>query len=127
MHFHLRLHAWLPWLTPSPRYCHVAHVPAKVPLIFLGAIEGGAGNDRAQMKRVFEQLGSALYDSGSSYRNLVKATYYLGGAPSRTALGEIRGVYFDPTRPPSASALQVGAFARSGRSAEIEMIAVPVK
>jgi hypothetical protein len=42
-------------------------------------------------------------------------------------LGEIRGVYFDPTRPPSASALQVAAFARPGRTAEIEMIAVPVK
>jgi enamine deaminase RidA (YjgF/YER057c/UK114 family) len=118
-------HWWLPWLTPSPRYCHVAHVPAKVPLIFVGAIDGGAGDDRAQMKRIFEQLGSTLYDSGSSFRHLVKATYYLGGTPSRTALGEIRGVYFDPTRPPSASALQVAAFARPGRTAEIEMIAVP--
>ena len=120
-------HSWLPWLTASPRYCNVAHVPAGVPLIFVGAIDGGPGDDRAQMKAIFERLGSVLFESGSSFRHLAKATYYLGGVPSRTLLGEIRGVYFDPTRPPAASALQVAAFARPGRTAVIEMIAVPVK
>ncbi len=120
-------HSWLPWLTASPRYCNVAHVPAGVPLIFVGAIDGGPGDDRAQMKTIFERLGSVLFESGSSFRHLAKATYYLGGVPSRTLLGEIRGVYFDPTRPPAASALQVAAFARPGRTAVIEMIAVPVK
>jgi enamine deaminase RidA (YjgF/YER057c/UK114 family) len=120
-------HSWLPWLTASPRYCNIAHVPAGVPLIFIGGLDGGTGDDRSQMKTIFERLGSVLFECGSSYRHLAKATYYLGGAPTRALLGDIRGVYFDPTRPPAASALQVAAFGQAGRKAEIEMIAVPVK
>lgn len=121
-------HTWLPWLTKSPRYCHVALVPAGVPLIFVGAIEAESdGDPRAQMKAIFERIGSVLFEAGSSYRNLAKATYYLHAPPTRALLGEIRGVYFDPTRPPAASALQVAAPGRPGRAAAIELIAVPVK
>lgn len=121
-------HSWLPWLTKSPRYCHVAFVPAGTPLIFIGAVDGaGAGDARAQMKTIFERLGSVLFDAGSSYRNLAKATYYLHAPPTRALLGDIRGVYFDPTRPPAASALVVAAPPRPGQAAAIDMIAVPVK
>jgi enamine deaminase RidA (YjgF/YER057c/UK114 family) len=122
--------AWLPlpWLSVSPRYCRVAHVGAGVPLIFLGGIDGeGAGDARGQMKRVFERIGSALYEAGSSYRNLIKATYYLGDARTRTELGDIRGVYFDPARAPSASALEVRSLGHPGRGARIDLIAFPVK
>ncbi len=121
-------YAWLPWLTKSPRYCHVTHVAGGTPLIFVGAVNGGDGGDaRGQMKTIFERLGSVLFEAGSSYRNLVKATYYLGDPKARAILGDIRGVYFDPTRPPSASALGVVGFGWPGRAASIEMIAVPVK
>ncbi|MBL9199942.1 MAG: RidA family protein [Opitutaceae bacterium] len=120
-------HSWLPWLTQSPRYCHVARVPAGAPLIFLGAIDGGPGDARAQMKEIFARLGSALFDAGSSYRSLVKATYFLHDPAARTLLGSIRDVYFDPTRPPSASALQVAVPPRPGQAAAIDMIAVPIK
>ncbi|MBM3844100.1 MAG: RidA family protein [Verrucomicrobia bacterium] len=122
--------AWLPlpWLSVSPRYCRVAHVGAGVPLIFLGGIDGeGSGDARGQMKRIFEQIGSVLYEAGSSYRNLVKATYYLGDARARGELGEIRGVYFDPTRAPSASALEVRSLGQPGRAARIDLIAFPVR
>ncbi|MFZ9839641.1 MAG: RidA family protein [Opitutaceae bacterium] len=122
--------AWLPlpWLSVSPRYCRVAHVGAGVPLIFLGGIDGeGGGDPRGQMKRIFERIGSALYEAGSSYRNLVKATYYLGDARARTELGDIRGVYFDPTRAPSASALEVRSLGQPGRGARIDLIAFPVR
>lgn len=121
-------HSWLPWLTKSPRYCNIAFVPAGTPLIFVGAIDAGAeGDARAQMKTIFERIGSVLFEAGSSYRNLAKATYYLHAPPTRALLGEIRGVYFDPTRPPAASALQVAAPPRPGHAAVIDLIAVPVK
>lgn len=120
-------YAWLPWLNPSPRYCNVAHIAAGTPLIFIGSLDGGAGDGRSQMKTVFERLGSVLFESGSSYRNLAKATYYLAPGPARLLLGDIRGVYFDPMRPPAASALQVPALGAAGRVIEIDMIAVPVK
>lgn len=120
-------HAWLPWLTASPRYCHVAHVMPGVPLIFIGAVDGGDGRDaRTQMKTIFERLGSILFEAGSSYRNLAKATYYLQDATARALLNDIRGVYYDPTRAPAASALGVKSFGRPGRAAMLDMIAVPV-
>lgn len=120
-------HAWLPWLTKSPRYSSVAQVTAGTPLIFIGAVDGGeTGDARAQMKTIFERLGSGLFEAGSSYRHLAKASYYLGDAKARVILGEIRGVYFDPARPPAASALGVAGFGRAGRTAMVDMIAVPV-
>ena len=122
--------AWLPlpWLTVSPRYCRVSHVGAGVPLIFLGGIDGDGGGDaRGQMKLIFERVGSALYEAGASYRNLIKATYYLGDARARAELGDIRGVYFDPTRAPAASALETRSLGVPGRTALIDLIAFPVK
>ncbi len=118
----------LPWLTPSPRYSKVCHVAAGTPLIFVAGVDAGeTGSAREQMKTIFERIGSVLYETGSSYRNLVKATYYLAAPEARTVLGDIRGVYFDPTRAPAASALQVPGLGRPGRTAMIDLIAIPVK
>jgi len=122
--------AWLPlpWLTVSPRYCRVAHVGGGVPLIFIGGIDGDSDSQaRGQMKLIFERIGSTLYEAGSSYRNLVKATYYLGDAKARAELGDIRGVYYDPTRAPAASALESRSLGVPGRTALIDLIAFPVK
>lgn len=121
-------YAWLPWLTPSQRFCHVTHVMPGTPLIFVGAVDGGDANDpRTQMKTIFERLGSALFEAGSSYRNLAKATYYLSDPMTRTLLGDLRGVYFDPTRPPAASALNMNGLGYAGRAAMFDIVAVPVK
>jgi hypothetical protein len=121
-------YAWFPWLVKSPRYCNVTYIPPGTPLIFIGAIDGGDNPDpRTQMKTIFERLGSVLFETGSSYRNLAKATYYLNDPTARALLGDIRGVYFDPTRPPAASALNVRGLGRPGRAAMLDMIAVPVK
>jgi enamine deaminase RidA (YjgF/YER057c/UK114 family) len=121
-------HAWLPWLTKSPRFCNVTQVAAGTPLIFIGAVAGDDASDpRTQMKTIFERLGSTLFEAGSSYRHLAKATYYLGHADARNLLGDIREVYYDPTRPPAASALNMNGLGYPGRAAMIDMIAVPVK
>lgn len=121
-------YSWFPWLVKSPRYCNTAHVAPGTPLIFISALQGGDDRDpRTQMKVLFERLGSVLFEAGSSYRNLAKATYYLHDPVARGLLGDIRGVYFDPTRPPAASALQVRDLGYGGRAASIDMVAVPVK
>ncbi|WP_414661816.1 hypothetical protein [Horticoccus sp. 23ND18S-11] len=120
--------SWLPWLTKSPRYCNVAHVAPGTPLIFIGAIDGGDANDpRTQMKVIFERLGSVLFEAGSSYRNMAKATYYLADPTARSLLGDVRGVYYDPARPPAASALNMTGLGYPKRAAMVDMIAVPVK
>ncbi len=116
----------LPWLNKSPRYSHVVEVAAGTPLIFVGELGGDENGDaRAQLKTAFERVGSALFESGGSYRTLVKATYYLGDAKARALLGDIRGVYFDPMRSPAASAIGVEAFGRTGRVFSLDVIAVP--
>ncbi|HUR59172.1 MAG TPA: Rid family hydrolase [Opitutaceae bacterium] len=121
-------YSWLPWLPPATRYSRVAHVAAGTPLIFIGGIDGGAtGDAREQMKKIFERLGSVLFDAGSSYRHLAKATYYLHEPAARVVLGEIRDVYYDPARPPAASALEVTSLGRSGYSARVDLIAVPAR
>lgn len=121
-------YAWLPWLTKSTRYCHVTHIAAGTPLIFIGAIDGGGAADaRGQMKTIFERLGSTLFEAGSSYRHMAKATYYLVHPEARTLLSDIRDVYYDPARPPSASALNMNGLGFPGRAAMIDIVAVPAK
>jgi enamine deaminase RidA (YjgF/YER057c/UK114 family) len=118
----------LPGMTTSPFFSRIATVAAGSPLIFIAGIDGGeSGTSREQWKRVFDQLGTALFDSGSSFRHMVKATYFLHDDKARDMLGAIRGVYYDPARPPSASALDVTKMARPGRHVMLDMIAVPAK
>ncbi len=122
------MYSALPWLTPSPRFSHVCHVAAGTPLIFIGAISGDdTANPRTQMKTLFERIGSVLFEAGSSYRNVAKATYYLQHPDARTLLGDIRAVYYDPTRAPAASALGVKSLGHPGRAAAVDLIAVPIK
>lgn len=116
----------LPGMSTSPYYSRVVAVAAGTPLIFLAGMEGGNhGSAREQWQRTFAQLATALLDSGSSFRHMVKATYFLSDAKARQSLGEIRGVYYDPARPPSASALDVKSIGRPGRLVALDMIAVP--
>jgi len=117
----------LPGKSISPRFSHVAVVSAGTPLIFLGGIDAGPGLEpREQWKRIFERLGSTLFESGSSFRHLVKATYYLEDSPARGVLNEIRATYYDPSRPPAASAVGVRRTGRPDRAFHLDMIAVPL-
>lgn len=110
----------------SPRYSHIAVVAAGTPLIFLGGLNTGPGvAHREQWKQIFERLGSTLYEAGSSFRHLVKATYYVTESPARGVLNEIRAVYYDPARPPAASAVGVKSVGRPDRAWHIDLIAIP--
>jgi enamine deaminase RidA (YjgF/YER057c/UK114 family) len=121
-------HVNLPGMTTSPVFSRISTVAAGAPLIFISGIDGGQGGTaREQWKRVFDQLGTVLWESGSSFRHMVKATYFLNDANAREQMTSIRGVYYDPTRPPSASALDVTQMPRPGRLVMLDMIAVPVK
>lgn len=120
-------YTFLPWLPRLPVFCHVTEVASGTPLIFIGAIHGlDTDEPRAQMKTLFERLGSTLFEAGSSYRSLVKATYYYAEPATKAVLDKLRGVYFDPARAPAASAARaVSGLGHHGRAAAIDMIAVP--
>ncbi len=116
-----------PGRTRSPRYSHAAVVAAGTPLIFLGGLTPPPGlSAREQWKQVFARLGHTLFDAGSGFRHLVKATYYTSDAEARRVLNEIRAVYYDPARPPAASAIGVRSVGREGVAVNVDLIAVPL-
>jgi hypothetical protein len=55
----------------------------------------------------------------------VKATYLLEDGSPRNSLNDTRAVYYDPLRPPAASAVGVRSVGIPGRAASLDMIAVP--
>ena len=119
-------YGYFPWLHKSPRYSSFVRVKADTPLIFIGQIQSETTlSSTKQLSRVFERLGSVLYSTGSSYRNLVKATYYSGDPKLRTQLSDIRGVYFDSKRAPAASAVGLSEFDKADITFGMDMIAVP--
>ena len=116
-----------PGAPASTRFSHVAFVEAGQPLIFIAGLYGRPGDPvKLQLQDIFGQLGRVLFDAGSGFRYLAKATYHNTDAPGRTALGEIRDVFFDPARPPAASGVVVRGVGRAGCSATLDMIAVPL-
>lgn len=117
----------LPNLAASPRFSRAAVVEPGAPLLFTSSIYGSAGlGARQELRDIFATLGTLLFDVGSGYRQLVKATYFNTDAAGPKTLGEIRAVYFDPTRPPAASAVGVKTLGRSGFASSLDMIAVPL-
>src|SRR5690606_15896419 len=106
------------------RFSHVAFVEAGQPLIFTAGLYGSAGTPvRQQLQDIYAQLGRLLFDTGSGFRYLVKATYQNTDATGRSLLGEIRDVYYDPTRPPAASGVMEQGVGRTGHGATLDMIA----
>jgi enamine deaminase RidA (YjgF/YER057c/UK114 family) len=124
---HLQHHR-LPGLTPSPRYSHAATVEPGSPLIFTSGLYGQGGPDaRREWQEIFAELGATLFAAGGGFRHLVKATYYNADANGQRVLGEIRDVYYDPARPPAASAAVVKGVGLPGKTAMMEVIGVPLR
>lgn len=110
----------------SPRFSHAAIVGPGVPLIFLGGIDAGSAVAPGdEWPAIFARLGPVLGRAGSSFRLLVKATYLLEDGSPRNSLNDTRAVYYDPLRPPAASAVGVRSIGIPGRASAMDMIAVP--
>lgn len=114
-----------PGMKASPVYSRVARVNHGK-LIYLSSLHGTAENDPAQeIPEIFEQMGKVLTKSGSDFRHLAKATYYVTSAAATKKMGEIRPRYYDPKRPPSASLALASGTGREQRTVTMDMIAVP--
>jgi enamine deaminase RidA (YjgF/YER057c/UK114 family) len=118
---------WLPDMPVSPYYSRMTTVAAGSPLVFIGNIDGGDAAPRDQWLHAFERLAGVLRDCGSSFRHMAKATYFLADPSARDALGEIRNVFYDPARPPAASAIDVQSIGVPRRAVALDMIVVPAK
>lgn len=114
-----------PGMTASPVFSRVARVAAG-PTIYISGLYGKSRNSPEQETlEIFDQLGSLLRKTGSDFRHLAKATYYVSTDQASGKLNELRPRFYDPQRPPAASKAPVPGTGREGSTITLDMIAVP--
>jgi enamine deaminase RidA (YjgF/YER057c/UK114 family) len=120
----------LEYLTPpgmqaSPIYSRVARAHHDR-TIYISGLYGPSGRSgEAQVLAIFDELGELLKKTGSDFKHLAKATYYVATEDTSRKLNELRPRFYDPKRPPSASKAMVGGSGREGCGITLDMIAVP--
>jgi enamine deaminase RidA (YjgF/YER057c/UK114 family) len=114
-----------PGMQASPVFSRVARLAAG-PTIYISGMYGDSrDNGEAEIREIFAHLGKLLEKTGSDFRHLAKATYYVSTNEASTKLGTIRPEFYDPKRPPAASKAPVTSTGREGRTITLDMIAVP--
>ena len=82
------------------------------------------GGTEAQAKRVMENLGAVLEESGVGFGHVVKATIFMTDLAEFAVVNEIYGSYFPAGGvPPVRSTVQIAALPRGARI-EIDFVAV---
>ena len=111
-----------PGMTTPTVYSRVTRVHSDR-LIYIGSLYPSTKDDaKTGVTNVFDQLGKVLERTGSDYRHLVKATYFVANDDSSKQLTELRPNYYDPRRAPSASKALVE---KMDRGLCMDMIATP--
>jgi len=84
----------------------------------------GAGDFRAQVKQVFQNLKTRLEEGGASFKDVVKLNYYLTDASDLQALRDTRDSYLNTESPPASTLVVVKQLVREEFLIEVEAIAV---
>src|SRR5262249_10281404 len=94
-------------------------------IVYTSGLYGRTATDAAgQVREAFAVLGDLLKETGSDFRHLAKATYYVADEETSRKLNELRPNYYDPRRPPAASKAVVPGVASPGKTGPLDMIAV---
>lgn len=117
---------WLPWLPVSPIYCRLTRIHGDHRIYVSGLTASAEGNGESQVLQIFGALEKLLEQTGSGFRHMAKATYYVSDNECSQQLNLIRPSLYDPKRPPAASKAMVQGVAHHGRGVTIDMIAAPV-
>jgi 2-iminobutanoate/2-iminopropanoate deaminase len=121
-----------PTLSKPSGYSHVVeligpgriiYVAGQVPLDRDGKLVG-AGDFRAQVTQVFENLKAALAEAGAGFQHVVKTTNYLTDVSHRPILREVRERYLNNAAPPASTLVGVTALAFPEWLVEIEAVAM---
>jgi 2-iminobutanoate/2-iminopropanoate deaminase len=116
---------------PAPTgYSHVVavtggrtvYVSGQVALDAAGQLVG-QGDFAAQTRQVFANLDLALRAAGATFRDVVKATYFVRDASRVALIREIRAAYFVDALPAS-TLVEVPQLAHPDFLIEVEVIAV---
>jgi enamine deaminase RidA (YjgF/YER057c/UK114 family)/sugar lactone lactonase YvrE len=116
-----------PWMKGSPVYAKVVRVNRGDLIYTAGLTAPKPGSGADEVNGVFGELKSILDQTGSDFKHLVKATYYVSSEDASKQLNELRPKFYDPKRPPAASKAFVPGVGREGRSLMMDLIAVKVK
>ncbi|MBI5757859.1 MAG: DUF1080 domain-containing protein [Planctomycetales bacterium] len=114
-----------PWMKDSPVFCRVTRINQTRSIYTSGFVAAKADSATEEVHDVFVSLKKALDATGSDFRHLAKATYYVSTDAASQKLNELRPQYYDPKRPPSASKAVVPGVGQQGRGLTLDMIAVP--
>ncbi|MBC7854341.1 MAG: RidA family protein, partial [Pirellulaceae bacterium] len=118
------------YLTPtgfksSPVFCRVARIHGGGTIFFSDLFADAKTNTAAQVQQPFDRLTLLLEKTGSDFKNLAKATYYVTDDEVSKAHNEIRPKLYDAARPPAASKAVVAGTGTEGVRYVMDMIAVP--
>ncbi|HET6575718.1 MAG TPA: hypothetical protein VFG68_19110 [Fimbriiglobus sp.] len=113
-----------PGIKPSPVYARVVRVNRGDLIYTAGLTSPKPGTGEEQVLGVFNELKGILDKTGSDYRHLAKATYYVSTEDASRKLNDLRPKFYDPQRPPAASKAFVPGVGVEGRSIVVDMIAV---
>lgn len=118
------------FLTPtgfkaSPLYCRVARIHGGGTIFFSDLFADPKADTAAQVQQPFDRLKLLLEKTGSDFKHLAKATYYVTDDEVSKAHNEIRPKFYDPVRPPAASKAAVAGTGTEGARYVMDMIAIP--
>ena len=116
-----------PGMTASPIYCKVTRINYGQKIFSSGLYGNTTGSTDSELTSLFTLMGNLFKNTGSDFRHLVKATYYVGNDIHSAKLSEVRPKYYDPLRPPAASKAMVRNVGKSDAGISIDMIGVVIK
>lgn len=116
-----------PGMTASPVYCKVSRINYGKKVYISGLYGQISGNADSELTSIFSSMANILKNTGSDFRHLVKATYYVSKDDHSAKLNEIRPKYYDPLRPPAASKAMVKDVGKPEAGISIDMIGLVIK
>ncbi|SIO58207.1 Enamine deaminase RidA, house cleaning of reactive enamine intermediates, YjgF/YER057c/UK114 family [Singulisphaera sp. GP187] len=96
-------------------------------LVYLSGLYGPPhAKGTEQVEAIFKTLEKLLAETGSDFRHLAKATYYVTDDEASRALNDLRPKYYDAKIPPAASKAIVPGVGADGTTVTLDMIGVTV-
>lgn len=111
-----------PGMTASPVYSKVTKLNYGKKVFLSGIAGPKLMSTDAELISIFDKMNAVLTASGSSFIQLLKATYYINSDQYSKSLADLRPKYYDPLRPPAASKAMVKAIGMNGGGLSIDMI-----
>lgn len=84
----------------------------------------GMGDMRAQTRQVLENIGSALSQSGATFKDVVRVQVFVTDLTDFRAIHEVRLEYFHPDHLPASTLVQVDALVHPDALIEMDAVAV---